>query len=410
MKNFFITAKSAFGLFVVIVILFLALGNYKTTEQMNKNEKEKDFKESLKITDQYDTKNGISLYKFFSEPDSLNKLQNAYSLMLSYFRNQYLEMGEQSVEYIGLCDLDEKFIVGGIEAKNQKIEEINKIITPLNSIQLGKSTINNIELNKMIESGREFTKEDFELDENKVIIPLILGNNYKNQFEIGDTFSFFYIGKEFSGKIIAFLSEDSDIKIDDVETKSLDNTIIMPSFEINTNYSDEYFNKIQSLLKTEGYVLYENQKEYQSILDKIELIKENTGIQYSCIENLDFIPLNQRYFMPKYLAFILVILGEILFFFYIKLILKVVQRAVVASKTVNVLYVLFFMTFATYETAYLSLMKIKNKALLLNIMRIRFTVMVEMLIALAIIVIVIIRKVFKKFSKGGFTYESNRCN
>lgn len=410
MKNFFITAKSTIGLFAVIVILFLALGNYKTAEQMDKNKKEKDCKESLKITDRYDTKNEISLYEFFDEPDSLNKLQNAYPLMLSHFGSQYLEIGEQYVEYIGLCDLDEKFIAGGLEAKNQEIEEINKIITPLNTVQLGRSTINNIELNKMIESGREFTIEDFALDDSIVTIPLILGNNYKNQFEINDSFSFFYLGKEFSGNIIAFLSKDSAIKLGDTKTMSLDNTIVMPSFEINTNYSNADFNKTQLLVKTEGYVLYENKEEYQNIIDKIELIKESTGIQYSYIEDIDFMPLNQCYFMPKYLAFILVILGELLFFFYIKLILKVVQRASADSKTVNILYVLFFMAFATYQIAYLSIKTIKNNALLLNIMRIRFTVLVELLIALAVIVIFIICKTYKKFTKRGLTYESNRCD
>jgi hypothetical protein len=134
------------------------------------------------------------------------------------------------------------------------------------------STIENIKLNKMIQSGRGFTKEDFVLDEQNVVIPVILGNNYKNQFEINDTFSFFYLGKQFSGKIIAFLSKDSSIIIDDVETKNLDNTIVMPSFEIDTNYSDADFNKILALIKTEGYVLYESQKEYQDILDKINVI------------------------------------------------------------------------------------------------------------------------------------------
>jgi hypothetical protein len=46
----------------------------------------------------------------------------------------------------------------------------------------------------------------------------------------------------------------------------------MPSFEIDTNYSDADFNKILALIKTEGYVLYESQKEYQDILDKINVI------------------------------------------------------------------------------------------------------------------------------------------
>lgn len=291
-------------------------------------------------------------------------MQNAHSLLLDYFGNQYLEIGEQSVEYIGMCNFDEKFVVGGNEEKDQKISEINEIITPLYSIQLGKSTIENIKLNKMIETG----------------------------------------------KIIAFLSKNASIIIDDAETKNLDNMIVMPSFEINPTYTDADFNKILSLIKTEGYIVYENQKEYQNILDKINVIKEKTGIQYSYIENLNFIPLNQCYFMPKYLALFFVVLGETLFYFYMLLMLKLTQRIASDSKIINVLFVLFIITVVTYELSYLILMNIQDKALLLNIMRIRYTVMVELLITFIICVLVIGCNVFKKLSKGGIVNESNRCN
>lgn len=255
----------------------------------------------------------------------------------------------------------------------------------------------------MIQTGREFVKEDFTLDKKDIIIPLILGNAYKNQFEIGDTFSFFYLGKQFSGKVVAFLAKDSSIRTGNIKIINLDSIIVMPSFEISTNYSDTNFNKTLALIKTEGYVLYETQKEYQNILDKIDTIKQNTNVQYSYIENLDFIPLNQCYFMPKYLAFLLLILGEILFFCYM---INMVKKFF-SLKIINVLPILPIITFVTYEIAYISITKINNNALRLNIMRIRYTVITELLI---IFVIVVSCRIYKIFSKGGITSENNRCN
>nr|WP_300326694.1 hypothetical protein [uncultured Anaerostipes sp.] len=406
MKNIFVAAKSVLGLFVVIFSLFLVLGNYKTAVQMDKNREAKNSKQTLKITDQYDASKKISLNTFFSESDSLNRLQNAYSLMLSYFGDRYFEIGEQSIEYIGMCNIDEKFVVGGIEGKNQEIAEIKKIITPLNSIQLGKSTIESINLNKMIQSGKEFVKEDFIFDEKDAVVPLVLGYDYKNQFEIGDTFSFFYLGKQFIGEIKAFLDKDSSIIIDDIETMNLDKMIVMPSFEINTNYNDDNFKKTLALLKTEGYVLYENQREYQNIVDKINIIKENTDIQYSYIENLDFVPLEQCYFMPKYLALFLLVLGEILFLCYIMFIIKVVKHDS-SLKIINQLFISSIITFVTYELAYMFITKIQNNALVLNIMRIRYTVIAELLIAF---IIVVSYKIHKIFSIGGVASESDRRN
>ncbi|MDE6434819.1 MAG: hypothetical protein K2L07_11405 [Lachnospiraceae bacterium] len=409
MKNIVYILKSIIGLFVVICFLFLTIGNFKTAVQMSKNNEIKEFKRSIKITDQYEEKNNISLYEFFSKPDTLLKLENAYSKILAHFGKNYYEISDQSVEYIGLCDFDEKFVSGGKEAKNQNIQEINEIITPLNSVQLGPETIENIKLNELIQSGRIFSEEEYILDEKNMVIPLILGNDYKDYCEIDDTFFFFYLGEKFSGKIIAFLEEDSSINIGDEETKKLDNLIVMPSLKPAINYEETDFNKILALIKTEGFILYETVEEYQDILDEIDIIREETGVLYSCIENLDIVPLEQHYFMPVFLAVFFVVLGELLFVIYVIYIQKLMQKIVYTKNFFKIMVILCFFTLSTYEISYLSIIKLRNTALALNVMRIRDIVLVELLIALVLNMLMISWKIFKKSLKERVN-ESNRCN
>ena len=53
---------------------------------------------------------------------------------------------------------------------------------------------------------------------------------------------------------------------------------------------------------------------------------------------------------------------------------------------------------------------LKENGVLLNIMRIRYMVMVELSITFIICVLVIGCNVFKKLSKGDIVNESNRCD
>ena len=408
MKNIVYILKSIIGLFVVICFLFLTIGNFKTAVQMSKNNEMKEFRRVIKITDQYEEKNNISLYEFFSKPDTLLKLEDAYSKILTHFGKNYYEISDQSVEYIGLSDFDEKFVSGGKEAKNQNIQEINEIIIPLNSVQLGPETIENIKLNELIQSGRIFSEEEYIFDEKNIVIPVILGNDYKDYFEIDDTFFFFYLGEKFSGKIIAFLEEDSTINIGDEEAKKLDNLIVMPSLKPTSNEETD-FNKILALIKTEGFILYETVEEYQDILDEIDIIREETGVLYSCIENLDIVPLEQHYFMPVFLAVFFVVLGELLFVIYDIYILKLMQKIFYTKKFFKIMVILCFFTLSTYGVSYLSIIKLRNTALVLNMMRIRDIVLVELLIALVLNMLIISWKILKKSLKERVN-ESNRCN
>lgn len=160
----------------------------------------------------------------------------------------------------------------------------------------------------------------------------------------------------------------------------------MPSFEIQVPGNDADFYKTLALIKTEGYVGYRNQSEYQKIIEKLNGIKNKTNIQYSYIENLDFMTPEQYYFMPQSFAFLLLVLGEILYFGYMVFMARVLRDAFASWRIIHLSAFLFVIAFSVYVIIYRFITKIQNQALVLNIMRIRFIVIVELLIAFAIVV------------------------
>lgn len=369
----------------------LSLGNLNTVIQM-KDSNTFTSDRYLKITDLYDNKDVISLNVFLNCEDSVEKLVNAYIQMLKVFGCNYYEIDNQSVEYIGECNFGEEFILGGNSALNQTISQIDTVITPLRSIQIGYETAKNMNLSKNIETGQFFTKEDYLYDCTEKIIPVLLGNNYKEQLELGNTFEFYYLGeKKFTGKVIGFFSKGTSIDIDQ-ESISLDYQIIMPSLEIqNTNISinEKHFLAILYLLKTEGYILYKSEKDYENITTKIDTIKEDFGIQYSYITDLLIVPSTDKYKMSITEAISILIFIEICIVIFLVLFYKT-QVVLICGTEQLAIGICYFaiILLLTYKIAYFGIIHfVRNETIIYNIMRTRHWLIFEDLIFLIVFVL-----------------------
>ena len=82
--------------------------------------------------------------------------------------------------------------------------------TYINSFAVNKNTLNafNVEL----ESGRYFEESEYnEFDDG--VLPIILGNDYKGIFEVGDTIDYVFINKICKAKVVGILKEDETIPI-----------------------------------------------------------------------------------------------------------------------------------------------------------------------------------------------------
>lgn len=102
-------------------------------------------------------------------------------------------------------------------------------------VQISKEYINNFNLK--VESGRSFSSDDFN---DKDIIPVILGANYKGIYKVGDVFDFYDYEVDEMRKIevIGILNEDS-YYYNQTDIEILDDQIIYAKSDINLSSSNE---------------------------------------------------------------------------------------------------------------------------------------------------------------------------
>lgn len=363
------------------MILLLINGNYLCAKQFQYRIRGK---QSLQIIN-----DGVS-----KEQDLLtnvNSLMKTYH-MLSSTKYPYVEYSEQNLEYIGNYSMDEKFINGGKEFVNQKVNGYT--ISPLKAIGIGMKTFDYMGIGKKVKEGNGFSKSDFEYKNGKTM-PLLLGNKYKDYLAIGDKISFFYLGQDkIDGEVIGFF--DLNEKIDDMKY-DLNYSIIFPLQNVkdikNVNYT---FVQRLYTIKTEGEFVYCNRKQYYNEISLIENIKKKSSIKLQYVENLQMVPSGEKYKMNVHVAMLLNVLGLVIMFSVCLAlwhgILNSMKKDSIIKIGKKVIYLIIF-NFILYEFLYRVTLKIcKNNTLELNIMRQKeFTMKLiglDTIVALAIILII----------------------
>ena len=243
----------------------------------------------IKITDNYDTRGHKSFYEFLSEDNSLDKMKAFHDSIINNFKNRYLEISDQCIYFIGDYTNNIEFVKNGnYKLVNQKIKNDfndNIYISPLNTIQLSQESFDFLNLKDNVIMGDCFTDDEYKIEENTVSI--ILGNNYKKNYEIGDEIKGTFINKEFTFKVKGFLSENSVISIN-YSKYDLDNFIIMPLIELNYNLIDEkdlYFQKVVYSIKSTCYISYSSNENYTITKKIVDNLIKKSDLDYICIDN-----------------------------------------------------------------------------------------------------------------------------
>lgn len=373
-------------------LLLLAKGNYNTAIQQEYNEQLEE-ECYLDINDLYGTEGYNSVDVFFEKNDSLKSMQQAYQILMEDTKLTYYEVASQPLLLVGKYTFSEDFVDGGKEAVNQNGK--GRLVTSVKSRQLGESTAEYYHMSDKMESGTWFTKSDYIWKSEKTI-PVILGYNYKKYMNIGDIFSFCYLGEEEQkGEVIGFLKQDASISYEG-ENVPLENEMLIPSMIVKEEKTDEIFLKRLYLIKTEGALLYHNPEEYEAATQLVKNIAEKTGIAYSYVEDLSIIPENEQYEMPVNTASLLltgaklfvILLGSVTLFVTFQ-IWKEQENKKVERKLLfcHVTAILAGMIVAFTISYKILLRLVGNETLRLNIMRGRMDVLMMIMIMCAIYII-----------------------
>lgn len=162
------------------------------------------------------------------------------------------------------------FLEENLFQDNENISQSSGEKYMLNAVQIGKNVCSDFGIK--IQKGREFAESDFLYSDQK-IIPVLIGSELSNSLSIGDSFYAEYLYDVYQYVVIGILSPEATIYMTN-KIYLLDNSIVMPSFDISdkSNITDglkiHYANKVSGIIK-------------------VEKGKEKKAVKYfvSCLEN-----------------------------------------------------------------------------------------------------------------------------
>lgn len=224
------------------------------------------------LSDNYDRKD-YSYENFLRKKDSLEILQQVYQHLLSIKDIDYYEISNQNFIYMKKFMGNRKFING---EGNQKVDGM--LITPLKSMQVSELYVKKQKLSKKLHTGSFFNKSSFKKTTDQ-IVPIVAGANYKNIFKLNSIIENSYLATQnIRCKIIGFLDKNTYVKVDE-DNLNLDNYLIMPGINLSAQDTMD-FKQILLSDKCEGYLHYENKKEYHQMAQEIKKIVKETGYEY----------------------------------------------------------------------------------------------------------------------------------
>lgn len=231
--------KSLLLLIVLATIGFICLG--MSFFLMNQTESQlTEYKEIYEDTQYYTILDNFSVDSAVNLDDKSNtdKFKIFLNLLMDSKYFEYFMMYEQPVyleNYIG----DESNIYGyehTSDLSNMTLDIVDRKgdireSTNVKAFWIGNNVIDYFGLK--LEEGRKFEGEDFILNPYKPI-PVILGANYKNDYEIGDNIYISFVFSESEAQIVGFLEEGTNIYYRN-KYMNLDRYVIMPIFS-NDDY------------------------------------------------------------------------------------------------------------------------------------------------------------------------------
>lgn len=219
----------------------------------------------------------------------------------------FLEFTVQPLEVVDeYYNGESKFVVmpkSKKDLKNQIVSNdgMNMYVTPLNAIQVGATLYDY--LSAYVDVGRGFVQDDFTYSIGDKI-PVILGHEYKEVYDVNDDIHINYLGDNVVMNVIGFFTSGLNFSINS-KVYAIDTYICSPHFNVvtpvdssNRNFMERYY-----LQKNMGYVLIsndeiENNNGVKSIVDLIDytkLLKElsnKNNVDYTILESVNEIDIS----------------------------------------------------------------------------------------------------------------------
>lgn len=328
-KNNFFFFLLAIQLIVCMIVSFVTATLYSDTISTSENAQQKLEKVSYhrifdNLVEEYET-------QFFSKENYLAKLKNMYLSLVSSDAFEYLEIYMQPVE-INDNNIPETFLYG-----YERGDEGYSVRSSMN-LNGEKQTSYNVKcfwISENVQSsfdmtcsdGKLFQSDDFAFDSME--IPVLLGDEYKNMFEIGEVLSGnIMIKTPINLKVIGFLDKGSYL-YHYGRYENLDRYLLLPSVNMNSipeSALQIMEQKILYLMKINGTL--KSSQSLENLQLDINRICESSGIvPYSYVDGA---PNIQSYMFNSSIteiqAFVRMLALMLLIFSFITLILYTILK------------------------------------------------------------------------------------
>ncbi|MDD3746758.1 MAG: hypothetical protein PHD70_09850 [Anaerostipes sp.] len=229
------------------------------------------------LVDSYDSKTS-SFQDFFHGKNAYSIMENTIAALKTTFQQDYHQVSTQDIAYVGNYVGETSCVNGEKDSVNQLIS--SQKITPLYSLQTSKTFYNQKGFKEMVQNGKSFCSNDFNVNGNDVI-PIIIGSKYKKILSIGDVFTGKFLGEvDLKYKVIGILKDNAEITLRG-EKIALNSYLITPALQISkVSKGLGSFNKTLLAVKCEGYLSYKDNSDLESKFRKLMKIREKTGFQY----------------------------------------------------------------------------------------------------------------------------------
>lgn len=220
----------------------------------------------------------------------IEKVKNMYNEMKDTF--DYILVNEYPLLYIGYYEGETSFVSGYEQYQSLKTADVNTkirnpintiahdldgneiVVTPLKTVILGESIFKNFD--DSISDGRNLQMSDFILESPDKPISVVLGNKYKEFYELGDIISLKLISEIMDFQVVGFYKPNVNFSMDIAAQHQVnfDYAIIMPHFMPNYKPIGE------SAIFQHAYFIAEKTSGYIAITEPITEIDDNVYTKY----------------------------------------------------------------------------------------------------------------------------------
>ena len=266
-----------------VIVIFIIISVLSCVSLFMMYQEKNDFEQQyFHLADLQNIQND-SLGQLLDQDNILERLNNFKQELKESEKFTFIEFLPNVVEFIGEWDKPNQLVNGyeyGADLKNQTVHVNNKelLITPINCISMDQDAWDLYDLS--LSEGNEFAGTYYSLTEKK--LPLILGSEFKEYYDIGDEIPLLYFSEEWTGVVQGFL-EDDEVINQDWNEYSLDTRILVPSFKEMSDKIDEDLRKKITYAQLEGDVLLKDKAEYSKANKEIKKLSQKYNLPYELL-------------------------------------------------------------------------------------------------------------------------------